>query len=64
MILKIEGMHCDACVRRVRLALEKTGRGTVGEVRVGQAELAAPADAAPVLIAALGKAGFPAQVAG
>lgn len=35
--LKISGMHCDACVRRVRLALEQVSGVTVKDVKVGEA---------------------------
>ncbi len=37
--LKIEGMHCDACVRRVRMALEKVDGVQVKSVKVGTAEV-------------------------
>ena len=60
MTLKIDGMHCDACVRRVTLTLEKMPGVTVGTVAIGSATVEA-ADPEPVL-AALQKAGYPAQV--
>ncbi|MCU0657601.1 MAG: cation transporter [Polyangiaceae bacterium] len=34
--LKVEGMHCQACVRRVQKALEKAAGVEVVEVMVGQ----------------------------
>jgi copper chaperone CopZ len=34
--LKVEGMHCQACVRRVQKALEKAVGVEVIEVTVGQ----------------------------
>jgi len=35
--VNIDGMHCGACVRRVRSALEKVPGVTVREVEVGHA---------------------------
>lgn len=61
MELKIEGMHCGACVRRVTQALEKTPGVKVESVVIGAAVIAA-ADAAAAL-AALRKAGYAAQPA-
>ncbi len=60
MTLKIDGMHCGACVRRVTLTLEKTPGVKVGTVAIGSATIEA-SDPEPVL-AALEKAGYPAQV--
>lgn len=60
MTLKIDGMHCGACVRRVTMTLEKTPGVSVGAVAIGSATIEA-ADPEPVL-AALKKAGYPAQV--
>lgn len=37
--LRIEGMHCDACVRRVRAALSGVDGVEVKDVRVGSAEI-------------------------
>jgi copper chaperone len=59
MELKIEGMHCGACVRRVTQALEKTPGVKVESVAIGSA-IIETADSAPVL-AALKKAGYAAQ---
>jgi len=59
MELKIEGMHCGACVRRVTQALEKTPGVKVESVAIGSATIET-ADPAPV-VAALKKAGFAAQ---
>ena len=61
--LRIENMHCGACVRRVTQALEKVEGVRVGEVRVGAARVEAPdniQDAA--LLGAIDKAGYPAIV--
>jgi copper chaperone len=40
MKIAIEGMHCDACVRRVKKALEKLPGIAVENVSVGSAEVA------------------------
>jgi copper chaperone CopZ len=62
--LRIDGMHCGSCVRRVSQALAATPGMTVNEVRVGAARLTAPEEPAPVdlAIAALAKAGFTAHL--
>lgn len=61
--LRIDGMHCGSCVRRVTQALNSTDGVQVEEVRIGAARLKSedrpPVDAA---IAALGKAGYPAHL--
>lgn len=62
--LRIDGMHCGSCIRRVTQAIH--GAGDVEEVRLGAARFLVPdeeavarADAA---LAALAKAGFSAHV--
>jgi copper chaperone CopZ len=62
--LRIDGMHCGSCVRRVSHALAATPGVVVNEVRVGAARLTAAEEPAPVdlAIAALAKAGFPAHL--
>ena len=62
--LKIDGMHCSSCVRRVSQALAATPGVKVNEVRVGTARLTAAEDSAPVetAIAALAKAGYAAHL--
>jgi copper chaperone CopZ len=62
--LRIDGMHCGSCVRRVSQALAATEGIKVEEVRVGEARLSSDADPAPVelAIAALAKTGFPAHL--
>jgi copper chaperone len=61
--LRIENMHCGACVRRVTQALENVGGVQVGEVRVGGARVQAQ-DEVPesALVLAVEKAGYPALV--
>jgi copper chaperone len=60
LILKIEGMHCAACVRRVTAALSQVPGVHVQQVEVGSAKLDFdPAQAAPeVIAAAVNKIGF------
>ena len=62
--LRIDGMHCGSCVRRVSQALAATEGVEVEEVRIGAARLRSAADAPPVeaAIAALGKIGFAAHL--
>jgi copper chaperone CopZ len=62
--LKIEGMHCGACVRSANQALAAVAGVTVGEIRVGEAKLASAQEPAPVdeAIAALAKAGYTARL--
>ena len=40
--LKIDGMHCGSCVRRVSQALGGTGGMVVNEVRLGAARVTFP----------------------
>ena len=57
--LNIEGMHCDACVRRVGRALQNVLGTVVEEVRLGTARVQSE-EIAP-LLAALAKAGYTAH---
>jgi copper chaperone len=61
--LRIENMHCGACVRRVTEALGKVEGVRVDEVRVGAARVEA-AEYVPegTLVSAVEKAGYPALV--
>ncbi|SNS96560.1 Copper chaperone CopZ [Granulicella rosea] len=59
--LKIENMHCGACVRRVTMALNKLPGTQVEEVQIGAARIATTATP-PEILAALDKAGYPARV--
>jgi len=56
--LKIEGMHCQACVARVKRALEKVDGLEVVEVQVGAASVNTTNPAAA--IEAVAKSGYPA----
>lgn len=62
--LRIDGMHCGSCVRRVSQALASTEGLKVNEVRVGAARLSSAAEPPPVsqAIAALAKAGYTAHL--
>jgi copper chaperone CopZ len=62
--LRIDGMHCGSCVRRVSQALASVEEVVVNEVRVGAAQIASSLNPAPVdlVLAALTKAGFAARL--
>ncbi len=66
--LKIDGMHCGACVRRVSQALAGIPGLAVKEVCVGTAKLTIAQEPAPgddtigLAIAALAKAGYTAYL--
>jgi copper chaperone CopZ len=62
--LRIDGMHCGSCIRRVSQALGSTEGVVVNEVRVGAARFTSTVDPAPVdlAIAALAKAGYTARL--
>ena len=54
----IDGMHCDACVRRVTQALGSLHGVRVSTVEIGQARLLAEPDCEPAIREAIEKAGF------
>ena len=62
--LKIDGMHCGGCVRRVSQALSAVEGVVVDEVKVGSARLHSESEPAPVeaAIAALAQAGYAVRV--
>jgi copper chaperone CopZ len=62
--LRIDGMHCGACVRRVTQALASIEGVIVNGVSVGTARFSTTVDTAPVnlALAALSKAGFTAHL--
>jgi copper chaperone len=63
VILRIDGMHCGACIRRVTQSLQAVPGAEVEEVRLGAARLKVPSDLdTENLIARLSKAGFFARV--
>ncbi|MGD0096713.1 MAG: heavy-metal-associated domain-containing protein [Terracidiphilus sp.] len=62
--LRIDGMHCGSCVRRVAQALASVEGVQAKDVQIGKARLASELDPAPVdlAIAALAKAGYAARL--
>ena len=62
--LAIDGMHCEACVRRVASALQSVEGVTVNLVEVGSAQVAFDATeiTAEDITSALDRRGFPAHV--
>ena len=58
MNIAIEGMHCEACVRRVRMALEKVAGVAVREVAIGSAIIDADVTRQAAALAAIQKAGY------
>ncbi len=64
--LTIDGMHCDACVRRVTGALQSVPGVRVERVQIGSADVEYDPLRTPVeaLIAALDRAGYAAHAEG
>jgi len=62
--LRIDGMHCGACVRRVAQALASVEGAVAKDVEIGKAQLTSDLNPAPVdlAIAALAKAGYAARL--
>jgi copper chaperone CopZ len=62
--LRIDGMHCGSCVRRVSQALAATEGVQVEEVQIGAARLTSSLNPQPVdlALAALAKAGYTAHL--
>ena len=62
--LRIDGMHCGSCVKRVTQILATTGGLEVREVRIGAARLVSAAEPPPVetAIGALRRAGYAAML--
>ncbi len=58
MKLSIEGMHCQACVARVRKALEGVDGARVNRVDVGSAEISVDTRQEPLVLDAIRKAGY------
>ena len=63
MKIAIEGMHCEACVKRVRMALEKVDGVTVREVSIGSAVVEADAAHQAAALGAVQKAGYQPHIA-
>ncbi len=62
--LRIDGMHCGGCVRRVSQALASVEGAVAKDVQIGTAQLTSELDPAPVelAIAALAKVGYTAHL--
>jgi len=61
--LRIDGMHCGSCVRRVSQALASVNDLKVQEVRLGAARVeAGDVSATAAAVDALAKAGYKAQL--
>ena len=62
--LEIDGMHCDACVRRVRAALAGVEGVRVKEVKVGSAAIELEGSSTDVegAVSAINDIGFSAHV--
>lgn len=62
--IRIDGMHCGSCVRRVTQALSTVDGLQVDEVRIGAARLQSTLPEPPVTaaIASLAKIGFTAHL--
>ena len=58
MNIAIEGMHCQACVKRVRMALEKVDGVAVRDVAIGSAVVDTDAAHQAAALAAIQKAGY------
>ena len=61
--LAIDGMHCDACVRRVADVLKKIPGVTTEKVELGKARLQIPDGQESAILAALDNIGFDARIA-
>ncbi len=64
MKIAIDGMHCQACVQRVRKALEKVDGARVEHVQVGSAEVAVEPVREAAVLEAIQKAGYEPHQAG
>ena len=61
--MRIDGMHCGACVRRVTQAIQSVPGASAEQVRVGGARVDIPDESRrEALLEALGRAGFTAHV--
>jgi copper chaperone len=61
MKLAIEGMHCQACVKRVQKALEKVEGADVQSVDIGSAVVAPQPGQEEAVLEAVRKAGYAVQ---
>jgi len=58
MKIAIDGMHCQACVQRVRKAIEKVDGAAVTQIDVGSADVAVDAAKETAVLEAVRKAGY------
>ena len=58
MRIAIDGMHCQACVQRVRKALEKVDGAEVRQVEVGSADVTIDLARETSVLEAVRKAGY------
>jgi copper chaperone len=63
MKISIEGMHCQACVNRVRKALERVEGVQVQDVQIGSANVVADKSKEAETLAAIEKAGYQPHIA-
>ncbi|HEY7336013.1 MAG TPA: heavy metal-associated domain-containing protein [Bryobacteraceae bacterium] len=61
MKISIEGMHCQACVRRVEKALAAVESAKVENVEIGSASISADSSREQAVIDAVRKAGYEAR---
>jgi copper chaperone len=61
MKLAIEGMHCDACVRRVEKALARVEGAQVEKVEIGGAVVGIDSSREQAALDAIRKAGYTAR---
>jgi copper chaperone len=61
MKLAIEGMHCQACVRRVEKAISTVAGAQAQKVEVGSADVATDPSHEQAVLDAVAKAGYPAH---
>lgn len=62
MKILIDGMHCQACVQRVRKAIEKVEGAQIQQVDVGSALLTVEPAREPAILEAVRKAGYEPRV--
>jgi copper chaperone len=61
MKVAIEGMHCQACVRRVEKAISVVEGARPDKVEIGSAVVATEAAHEQAVLEAIGKAGYQAR---
>ncbi|HLH42319.1 MAG TPA: heavy metal-associated domain-containing protein [Bryobacteraceae bacterium] len=64
MKISIEGMHCQACVRRVEKALASLDAAKVESVEIGSASVSTDPSREQAVLEAIREAGYQARKAG